>query len=96
LLRDREQRYVSPLPCAGQRFDLNFWVIMLRQSIGLLRSLSYQGDTIRCTHAFSRNDGRQGRTRYDARDAPAGSTAARHVLLTVGSARLKFGAEFFQ
>jgi hypothetical protein len=66
---------------------------MLHDSIVMLRTLFYGYDAILDRHAFTRDDWRLGRTRDDARHASTSSSAAQCILLTVGSARLKFVAE---
>jgi hypothetical protein len=67
---------------------------MLREPIGLFGTLFFEGDAVLCECASTRRDRRQRRTRNNARGPSASSTAAQRVLLTVGSARLKFVAEF--
>ena len=67
---------------------------MLRESIVMLRTLFYESDTILYKHALNRNDWHCRRARNDAHSASTSSAAAYLVLLNVGSARVKFVAEF--
>jgi hypothetical protein len=46
LLRHIEHRHVSQLPGANAGHNFSLWVVMLRDSIGLLRALSYADDTV--------------------------------------------------
>jgi hypothetical protein len=54
-LCEREHRPVSQLPHDHGRDDFNLCVLMLRDSIWVLRALSYESDTILCRCAFNRN-----------------------------------------
>jgi hypothetical protein len=67
---------------------------VLRGPIRLLRAVFCQVDSVLYKHASTRGGRRKRRARNDAQSASASATAARRVLLTVGSARLKFVAEF--
>jgi hypothetical protein len=67
---------------------------MLRDPIGMLRTLFWKGDAVLCKYAPTGYRRRLPRARNDAHPAPADSTTVLHVLLTVGSARLMFVAEF--
>jgi hypothetical protein len=55
LLREHEQRGVRQLPDEHGRDDLSFGVIMLCESVGMLRALFYESDTIFYRYAFARN-----------------------------------------
>jgi len=60
----------------------------------MLRTLFCEGNAVLCEYA-STGDGQCERRAHNyASPAPSNSTAPRHPLLTVGSARLKFVAEF--
>jgi hypothetical protein len=54
LLREHE-RCVRQLPDEHRRDDLSFGVIMLCESVGMLRALFYESDTILYRYAFARN-----------------------------------------
>ena len=57
-LREREHRPVSQLPNDHGGDDFNFCILMLRDSIGMLRTLSYASVTILHWYAFNRNGSR--------------------------------------
>ncbi len=85
---------MSPLPYGHGGINFSFRIVMLRESIGMLRTLFYESDTILYKHALNRNDWHCRRARNDAHSASTSSAAAYLVLLSVGSARVKFVAEF--
>lgn len=51
---DQHHRHVSQLPDEHGR-DVNFWVFVLRDSIGMLRTLPYENATVPCRYAFDWN-----------------------------------------
>ena len=83
---------MSQLPDERGR-DFKFRVFVLHDSIRVLRTLSDESDTVLYEYAFPRYSRRSWAARNDADQASASSTAARSVLLDVGSARLKSAAE---
>ena len=56
LLRENERRQMPQLPYEHDRDDFNFWVVMLRNSVVVLRTVFYESDAILFTDAVNRND----------------------------------------
>jgi hypothetical protein len=94
LLREPGHRQVSQLPGDHRSDRLRVCVVMLCDPIGMLRTVLCQGDAVLCEHASTRDGRCYRRASDDTHSAPTNSPAARHVLVKVGSARLKFVAEF--
>ena len=46
---------MSQLPYEHDRGHFNFWVVMLRDSVGMLRTVFYESDAILFTYAVNRN-----------------------------------------
>jgi hypothetical protein len=55
LLREHEHACLPRLPDDHGGDDFNFCVVVLRDSIGMLRTLFYENDTILYSYAFNRN-----------------------------------------
>ena len=55
LLREDGRRQVSQLPDEHDRDDFNFWVVMLHDSVDMLRTIFYESDAILFTDAVNRN-----------------------------------------
>ena len=85
---------MSQLPHNHGRHDFGPCVVVLRGPTRMLCALFCQVNAVLYKYATSRSDRHQRRARNDTHSASINSTAARRVLLNIGSARLKFVAEF--
>jgi len=72
---------MSQLPYERGGNDFSFWVVMLHNSIGMLRTLFYARDGILLTYPINRDGWRSWWRRNDACWAPASAAAAYPVLL---------------
>jgi hypothetical protein len=55
LLREDGRRQVSQLPDEHDRDDFNFWVVMLHDSVDMLRTIFCESDALLFTDAVNRN-----------------------------------------
>jgi len=58
LLREDGRSQLPPLPYEYDRGHFNFWVVMLRDSVGMLRTIFFESAAILFTDAVNRNDRR--------------------------------------